>query len=195
MGVGHHPRLRGPNASVPCVLVAIVSDTHLPRGSRHLPDSCVQRLRGADAILHAGDLATPDVLAELRAFGPPVHAVAGNVDGPELQRLLPQRCTVDLGQVRVGMIHDAGPAAGRLERLRRAFPDCDAVVFGHSHIPLYECDATGAFQIFNPGSPTDRRRQPQHTMGLARIHGQDVGFELVALHADEPASRARSAGR
>lgn len=163
------------------MLVAIVSDTHLPRGARRLPDACVARLRAADLVLHAGDLVTPDVLAALEALGPPVHAVAGNVDVAALQRALPARRVVDVGQVRIGMVHDAGPAAGRLRRLRGWFPDCDAVVFGHSHIPLHEVDATGDFQIFNPGSPTDRRRQPRHTMGLARVDGQDVGFELVAL--------------
>jgi predicted phosphodiesterase len=78
------------------------------------------------------------------------------------------------------MIHDAGPATGRLARMRRTFPDADAVVFGHSHIPLHEADADG-FQIFNPGSPTDRRRQPRHTMGLATVRDARVAFELVVL--------------
>jgi predicted phosphodiesterase len=94
---------------------------------------------------------------------------------------VPIELRVDVGVVRLGMVHDAGPAAGRLARLQRRFPDCDAVVFGHSHIPLHEHDFDGAFQIFNPGSPTDRRRQPHHTMGLARVRGGDVGFELIAL--------------
>lgn len=163
------------------VLLAVISDTHLPRGSRRLPDACVERLRTADAILHAGDIATPEVLAAIEALGPPVHAVLGNVDVPALAAVLPERRTVDVGQVRIGMVHDAGPSAGRLERARRMFPDCDAVVFGHSHIPLHESDPDGGFQIFNPGSPTDRRRQPRHTMGLARVRGQDLGFEIVAL--------------
>jgi putative phosphoesterase len=161
--------------------IAIISDTHLPRGSRRLPDACVEHLRRADLILHAGDLVMPEVLEEISALGPPVRAVAGNVDVAALREVLPERLTVDVGQVRLGMVHDAGPAAGRLARLARWFPDCDAVVFGHSHIPLHETDALGDFQIFNPGSPTDRRRQPVHTMGIARVDGQDVGFELVAL--------------
>jgi predicted phosphodiesterase len=96
---------------------------------------------------------------------------------------LPAELRVDAGQVRLGMVHDAGPAAGRLRRLRERFSDCDAVVFGHSHIPLHETAPDGGFQIFNPGSPTDRRRQPRHTMGLARVQGQDLGFELVDLGA------------
>jgi putative phosphoesterase len=162
------------------VIVAVISDTHLPRGARRLPDGCVERLRRADAILHAGDFSQASVLEDLRALGPPVHAVRGNVDSAELIRSLPLEQTVPLGDVRIGMIHDAGPRSGRLSRMRRRFPDADAVVFGHSHIPLHERDESG-FQIFNPGSPTDRRRQPQHTMGLARIEGTTLTFELIAL--------------
>lgn len=163
------------------VRLAIVSDTHLPRGSRRLPDRCLELLRAADLILHAGDLMSVDVLAELRALGPEVHAVHGNVDAPELRALLPAARIVPAAGARIAMVHDAGPAAGRLERLRRRFPDADAVVFGHSHIPLHECDDAGAFQIFNPGSPTDRRRQPQHTMGVAEARDGVVRFELVEL--------------
>ena len=86
---------------------------------------------------------------------------------------------VDAGGARIGMVHDAGPRKGRLARMRRRFPDAAAVVFGHSHIPLQESD--DGFQVFNPGSPTDRRRQPRHTMGIARVDGDGVAFELVAL--------------
>jgi len=163
------------------VLLAVISDTHLPRGNRRLPDACLEHLRRADLVLHAGDLVTLEVLEQLEALGPPVHAVAGNVDRPDVRARLPAEARVDAGQVRLGMVHDAGPSAGRLKRLRARFPDCDAVVFGHSHIPLHETAADGEFQIFNPGSPTDRRRQPRHTMGLARVDRQDLGFELVDL--------------
>jgi putative phosphoesterase len=159
--------------------LAIVSDTHLPRGSRAIPPRCLELMRGADAILHAGDLITVSVLRELEALGPPVHAVHGNVDEPELQMLLPRVRTVEAAGARIAMIHDAGPAGGRLARMRRTFPDAQAVVFGHSHIPLLE-EADG-FAIFNPGSPTDRRRAPRHTMGLATAHDGAVRFELIAL--------------
>jgi putative phosphoesterase len=164
------------------VLLAVVSDTHLPRGSRALPAACVERLRAADLILHAGDLVTAEVLADLRALGPPVAAVHGNVDDHEVRRLLPSARLVTAAGARIAMIHDAGAADGRLRRLRRRFPDADAVIFGHSHTPLHEQDPATGFQIFNPGSPTDRRRQPTHTMGLARI-GEDgaVAFELIDL--------------
>lgn len=164
--------------------LAIVSDTHLPRGRRRLPDDCVARLQTAELVLHAGDIATVAVLEAIEALGAPVVAVRGNVDEPELRRRLPERRIVETAGVRIGMVHDAGPARGRLTRLRAAFPDCDAVVFGHSHIPLHERSVDGAFQIFNPGSPTDRRRQPVHTMGEAVAHDGAVAFELVALAQD-----------
>jgi len=160
--------------------IAVISDTHLPRGSRALPAACVGRLRRADLILHAGDFVVRAVLDDLEALGPPVAAVHGNVDSPELRSLLPAERIVDVGGARIGMVHDAGPASGRLERLRRRFPDCDAVVFGHSHIPLHEGTPDG-FQIFNPGSPTDRRRQPVHTMGIAMAADGRVALEIVEL--------------
>jgi putative phosphoesterase len=166
---------------VAAATVAVIADTHLPRGSRALPARCLELLRAADLILHAGDIATAAVLEDLRALGPPVHAVHGNADEPALVAALPAELRVDVGQVRLGLVHDAGPAAGRLARLRRRFGDCDAVVFGHSHIPLHEHDFDAGFQIFNPGSPTDRRRRPRHTMGLARVARGELGFELVAL--------------
>jgi putative phosphoesterase len=160
--------------------LAVISDTHLPRGARRLPDACVERLKTADAILHAGDLMETSVLEALQALGPPVHAVRGNVDSAELQARLPATRMVDADGARIAMLHDAGPATGRLKRLRRRFPGAQAVVFGHSHIPLHEQDDDG-FQIFNPGSPTERRRQPRHTMGLASAHDGRVEFELITL--------------
>jgi uncharacterized protein len=161
------------------VLIAIVADTHLPRGSRVIPDACIERMRAADLILHGGDLSTAEVLEELRALGPPIAAVHGNIDSADLRRLLPERQVVDAAGVRIGLVHDAGPARSRLRRMRMAFPDCEAVVFGHSHIPLHEQE--GGFQIFNPGSPTDRRRQPRHSMGIAHVDGGRTRFEHVWL--------------
>ncbi len=161
------------------MLVAVISDTHMPRGPRRLPDACVERLRSADAILHAGDFMTVEVLHQLQALGPPVHAVCGNVDSRELILGLPVQRVVVFEDVRIGMVHDAGPSDGRLQRMRRRFPDAHAVVFGHSHIPLHE--EQDGFQIFNPGSPTERRRSPKHTMGVARIDGDSLTFELIAL--------------
>jgi uncharacterized protein len=161
------------------MLIAILADTHLPRGSRAIPDACLERMRGADLVLHAGDLSTAEVLEDLRALGPPVAAVHGNIDSADLRRILPERQVVDAAGARIGIVHDAGLANGRLRRMRMAFPECDAVVFGHSHIPLHEEE--DGFQIFNPGSPTDRRRQPRHSMGLARVSDGRVTFEHVWL--------------
>jgi putative phosphoesterase len=159
--------------------LGIISDTHLPRGSRTHPAASVERLAASDAILHAGDLIERSVLEALEAIGPPVHAIRCNVDSAELQAQLPLVRTVRAGGARIAMIHDAGPAAGRLARMRRRFPDADAVVFGHSHLPLHE--ERDGFAIFNPGSPTERRRAPHHTMGLATVEDGRVTFELVQL--------------
>ena len=159
--------------------LGIVSDTHLPRGSRALPHDCLERLAAADAILHAGDLIELSVLELLQAIGPPVHAIRGNVDSAQLQARLPLTRMVEADGARIAMIHDAGPADGRLARMRRRFPQADAVIFGHSHIPLHE--EAGGFQIFNPGSPTERRSAPTHTMGIATVQDGRVHFELIAL--------------
>ena len=133
----------------------------------------------ADLIVHAGDFTAASALAELEAFGPPVVAVHGNVDDAVLRARLPAERMLAAGGARIALLHDAGRAQGRLGRLRRRFPDADAVVFGHSHIPQWEAEE--GFQIFNPGSPTDRRRQPRHTMGLADAVGGTLTFELVEL--------------
>ena len=161
------------------MLIAVIADTHMPRGPRRLPDDCVWRLASADLILHAGDVMTASTLAEIELIGPRVVAVQGNVDDTDLRRQLPIEATVDVSGSRIGMVHDAGPARGRLRRLRQRFPDADAVVFGHSHIPLHETDE--GFQIFNPGSPTERRRQPAHTMGLAQVRDGRIAFELITV--------------
>ena len=161
--------------------LAIISDTHMPRRGRALPRACVERLRSVDLILHAGDVMEAEVLAEIQALGPPVHAVRGNVDSVELQARLPLTRIVEAGGARIAMIHDAGPAAGRLERLERRFPDVQAVVFGHSHMPLLESSSDGGFTIFNPGSPTERRRAPHHSMGAATAQDGRIAFELVVL--------------
>ena len=161
------------------MVIAVISDTHLPRGARRIPEGCVERLAAADLILHAGDFASLEALEEIEVIGPPLAAVHGNVDSTEVRRRLPAERTVDAGGVRIAMVHDAGPSRGRIERMRARFPDAAAVVYGHSHIPLHE--EREGFQIFNPGSPTDRRRQPRHTMGLARVKNGRLSFELIAL--------------
>jgi putative phosphoesterase len=162
------------------VNIAIISDTHLPRGSRTLPDGCVERLRAADLIVHAGDFSRIEVLEELKGFGP-VIGVHGNTDDALLRAALPESAVIAVGDGHtLAVIHDAGAAQARLRRLRARFPGADAVVFGHSHVPLHEHAADG-FQIFNPGSPTDRRRQPRHTMGTCRLEDGRLTFELIDL--------------
>jgi putative phosphoesterase len=136
-------------------------------------------LRTADLIVHAGDLMTMTVLRELRTYGE-VVAVHGNVDDPEVRAAVPASAAVEAAGAMIAVTHDAGPAQGRLARMRRRFPEADAVVFGHSHIPLHD-RAEDGFQIFNPGSPTERRRSPAHTMGVATVRRGRVSFELIVL--------------
>jgi uncharacterized protein len=163
------------------MLIAVISDTHLPRGARRLPEECVARVAAADLLLHAGDFSTLAVLRELEAIGPPVAGVHGNVDSAELRRLLPAERVVEAEGARIALVHDAGPRGGRLDRMRRRFGErAELVVFGHSHLPLHEQAADG-FQILNPGSPTERRRAPAHTMGLIHATGGLARCELLEL--------------
>ncbi len=161
-------------------MIAIVSDTHMPRGGRRIPETCLRQLRAAELILHAGDIAAAEILRALEALGAPVLAVAGNVDEPVLRHELPTQRVVEHAGARIGMVHDAGARIGRLGRLRQRFPDCHAVVFGHSHIPLIEHDEEG-FTIVNPGSPTERRRASTHTMALASAGSGGLEVQLVSL--------------
>jgi putative phosphoesterase len=162
------------------VRVVVLSDTHAPRRWRMCPPQVAEHLRGADLILHAGDVCTASVLAELAQYAP-VTAVLGNNDGPDVADWGAQETVeLDLAGLRMAMIHDSGPAVGRLARMRRNFPAADLVVFGHSHIPL-DASANG-LRIFNPGSPTDRRRQPQGTLGLLTIDaGQLTQASIVPV--------------
>ena len=148
-------------------------------GRRRLPDRCVELIAASDLVVHAGDIMSLEALAEIEAIGPPVRAVTGNMDGWDLRARLPETDEVEAEGATLAVVHDAGPAAGRLERMRRRFPAADAVVFGHSHLPLHERD--GDFQIFNPGSPTERRKAPSHSMGIARAEEGRIEFELVTL--------------
>ena len=144
-----------------------MADTHAPRRWRVCPPRVARHLRRADLILHAGDVCTAAVLTELRQYAP-VTAVLGNNDRPDVADWgAPETAELDLDGLRVAMVHDSGAAAGRLNRLRRRFPRADLVVFGHSHIPLDE--SADGLRIFNPGSPTDRRRQPHGTLGVLQI--------------------------
>ena len=160
-------------------MIAVLADTHMPKGARRLPPRCVELLAAADAVIHAGDFSAIAALEEIEALCPRVHAVHGNVDEPALRSALPAALEIEIAGRRLAVVHDAGPARGRLGRLRRRFPDADAAVFGHSHLPLHEEE--GGFQIFNPGSPTERRRAPRASMGLLRDEKHGLDFEHVWL--------------
>ena len=160
-------------------MIAVISDTHMPKGGRALPAACVERIREADAVVHAGDFSAASVLADLRELCPVVLAVHGKVDDAELRRELPESLQVEVGDHTVAIVHDAGPSKGRLARMRARFAAADAVVFGHSHLPLHEQE--GGFQIFNPGSPTERRRAPRHSMGLLHPTAAGLRFEHLWL--------------
>ncbi|WP_188941530.1 metallophosphoesterase family protein [Nakamurella endophytica] len=164
--------------------VAVVSDTHAPRHWKGLPPGVAAVLADADLVLHAGDVCVPSVLDELAAFAP-VHVVAGNNDGPEVAAWgATPTWEGEVGGLRVAMIHDSGPAAGRPARMHRRFPTADLVVFGHSHIPMdVPAESSGVpVRIFNPGSPTDRRRQPHGTVGWLEIaDGRLVTARIVPV--------------
>jgi putative phosphoesterase len=166
------------------MVVSVIADTHLPRGNRRLPERCVELIKGSDMLIHAGDIATRRALRDLEAIGPPVSAVHGNVDDAALRRVLPAELEVELAGQLVVVVHDAGPKQGRLERLRLRYPKARAVIFGHTHMP--EHLRASRFQIFNPGSPTERRRAPQRSMGLMRIGPRTMEFEHVDLSAGAP---------
>jgi uncharacterized protein len=159
--------------------VAVIADTHMPRGQRRLPAPCLDRLRAADAILHAGDVTAASVLAELEALGPPVQGVHGNMDDAAVRDRLPATLVVELGGQRIAMTHDAGPRAGREERLVQRFPGCSVVVYGHTHEP--QVARVEETWILNPGSPTERRRSPSHTMLVLELEKDAIRPELIEL--------------
>jgi putative phosphoesterase len=162
------------------VLVAVIADTHMPRGGRRIPEACVERLSAADLILHAGDVVAEAVFEELCALGPPVHAVHGNMDDSALRERLPETHVVEVaGHRMIGMTHDPGPRVGREERLAERFVGCAAVVYGHTHEP--QVARVGDTWILNPGSPTERRRAPTHTMLVIQVTEGRLEPELIAL--------------
>ena len=160
--------------------MVVLADTHAPRRWKSCPPAVAARLRGAGLILHAGDVCTAQVLDELAGYAP-VLAVRGNNDGPDVAAWgAPERLETDIDGLRVAMVHDSGQASGRPARLRRWFPGAGLVVFGHSHIPVGH--AGPGQVIFNPGSPTDRRRQPHGTLGLLDIaDGRLVRAQIIAV--------------
>jgi putative phosphoesterase len=139
----------------------------------------VARLANAELVLHAGDFVTVAVLNELRQIGPRVKGIHGNMDEPQLKQLLPKQRVVEVGDVRIGMLHNPGPRNGRETRLAARFADCHAVVYGHTHVPQVE--RLDHVWILNPGSPTERRTAPTHAMIELSIAGSGITPELVPL--------------
>lgn len=163
----------------------VLSDTHvrdrtlIDASAFGLPAAAVAEIDRADLVLHCGDVVEPELLRRLRAVKP-VHAVLGNNDDA-LFGMLPERLLVEADGVRIGMVHDSGPTKGRAARVRRWFPDCDVVVFGHSHTPVNEVGVDGQW-LLNPGSPTQRRRAPTHTVGVIETRdGAFWGTEIVEV--------------
>lgn len=159
--------------------LVLISDTHLPYRGRDLPDPVWEAVEAADAVIHAGDWVSVDLLDALESRAERVIGCWGNNDGPELRARLPERADVTLAGVRFTVTHETGAAAGREARMAKAYPDTDVLVFGHSHIP-WDTTATSGLRLLNPGSPTDRRRQPHCTYMTAAV--SDGIVEAVALH-------------
>lgn len=163
----------------------VLADTHIRPASenssraRRLPDAVYEELERVDVVLHAGDVLTQDLLDELGGFAP-VHAVLGNNDAA-LVGVLPEALTLDLDGVVVAMVHETGVTKGRPARVHRRFPDAAIVIYGHSHEPYDEIGVEGQ-RLFNPGSPTERRRAPHHTYGRLDFEsGQIVLHEIVRV--------------
>jgi uncharacterized protein len=151
------------------VRLVLTADTHLPKRARDLPDQLWQAIDGADVVVHAGDWVDVWLLDRLEQRSARLIGVYGNNDGPALRARLPEVARVELDGVRLAVVHETGAAAGREARCARRFPDVDVLVFGHSHIPWDS--AVGGLRLLNPGSPTDRRRQPHATFMTATING------------------------
>jgi len=166
--------------------VLLLADTHVPNRARDLPAEVWAAIDRADVVVHAGDWVDVALLDAMEARAPRLVGVHGNNDHGVLRERLPEVARVDLGGVRFAVVHETGQAKGREERCAAAFPDVDVLVFGHSHIP-WDTLAPGGPRLLNPGSPTDRRRQPACTyLTLTAVDGE---LRDVALHRLPPRTR------
>jgi putative phosphoesterase len=161
------------------VRLLLIADTHVPKRARDLPARVWDEVDEADVVIHAGDWIEPSLLDALEARAKRLVACWGNNDGPELRRRLPERADVTLGGLRFTVTHETGAAGGRDARMAKAYPDTDVLVFGHSHIP-WDATAKTGLRLLNPGSPTDRRRQPYCTYMTATV--ADARLSDVVLH-------------
>ncbi|GAA2066863.1 YfcE family phosphodiesterase [Leifsonia soli] len=159
----------------------LISDTHVPKRARVLPAPVLAAVDAADVVIHAGDWVDAATLDLLEQRARRLVGVWGNNDGPELRRRLPEVARVELDGVRFAVVHETGPAAGREARCERDYPDADVLVFGHSHIP-WDTVSPGGLRLLNPGSPTDRRRQPECTFLTAEVvDGRVADVTLVPV--------------
>lgn len=168
---------------LPTVRLLLMSDTHLPKRAKKLPEQLLEEIPRADVVVHAGDWVDTDALDLLESRSRRLLAVYGNNDGPALRARLPEVARAELGGLRFGVIHETGPAQGREKRCAERFPDLDVLVFGHSHIP-WDTTAPTGLRLLNPGSPTDRRRQPHCT--YMTVTADDGRLSEVALHLLPP---------
>ena len=157
----------------------LLSDTHIPGRARHLPDAVIREAKAADLIVHAGDWVAASVLDELERYGE-VVGVHGNNDGPDLRARLPEVAYRDIEGLRFAVVHETGQKTRREERMDAAYPGVDVLVFGHSHIP-WDTVTPGGMRLLNPGSPTDRRRQPDHTYMVATVEGRSLEVDTVRI--------------
>lgn len=158
----------------------VLADTHLPTRAKALPDAVLAELDIADGVVHAGDWVDEATLELLLERSPLVLGCAGNNDGPELHARLPEVAQAEIDGARLGVVHETGAASGRERRMDERFPDLDLLVFGHSHIP-WDSTTPRGLRLLNPGSPTDRRRQPHRTCGVLVLDGGRASWELVRL--------------
>jgi uncharacterized protein len=161
------------------VRLLLIADTHVPKRARDLPAAVWAEVARADVVLHAGDWVEPSLLDQLEARAERLVACWGNNDGDELRRRLPERADATLGGLRFTVVHETGASGGRNARMARLYPDTDVLVFGHSHIP-WDTTADSGLRLLNPGSPTDRRRQPFCTYMTATVEG--AALSDVTLH-------------
>ncbi|WP_026256633.1 metallophosphoesterase [Mycobacterium sp. 155] len=148
----------------------LIADTHVPTRARDLPAPVWEAVGAADVVIHAGDWVEPALLDALSGRARQLVGCWGNNDGAELRRRLPERADVTLQGVRFTIVHETGAATGREARMAKSYPDTDVLVFGHSHIP-WDTTAKTGLRLLNPGSPTDRRRQPFCTYMTADVVG------------------------